>query len=680
MKFTAMKFFRRSKKSTSTSESKPPKPSKPSKSGNATYDDMERDKYRMYNGRPEQQYHFAAERGRSYAPWLQLPAPILERVFAFVCPHSSDETYETCERSAVEDACMLCDLRDLAHASQVCKVWRRSAISVMYHSIRIDSVHYCEREIDLSEKRKRKSRFDRNGVPEDPASARLHLLCRTLREDPTRLGKLVQYFKTPYMVRESSAPALARTIAVLPNLRYVDLPEGLFMDDPAHHTLKLEVQARCPGLRKMTYLAGSERSLEALARGNIWPDLEVLELGRINMDPAVLRQVIAALQHLRALKASDCKMLDDDIFRYNDVLPAFPPLEELILTDIPRITADGLVTYLSGPETKESLKVLSLTNTGIHPSALHNVLANAPRLHTVAITEQVDTPFPAHGAPIPPLSNWSLETLRYEITAAPSASSYASTTASYYNYLASSLFAGGLPRLAAIYVRDLNFPDLLLGLPPPMPGFAGSPQRPSSAGGAPGGGSPGGSPGSAVNGGRFGSLSPPGSFGNQPPPRFSSNNPFASAFNPGGAGMLALNQTLEIFTKGDDDLDWGSTRMDPFDAGFGPGGRGKGRRHGRTASSASGRPLSSYGLSDIGAGWQAGGGARMSVIQGDGHGGFLSVPGEGMASHGRKSSASSFGGGAGGGGGGFAGAALRDEWPRPTSSHGKNKGDRDLWR
>ncbi|KAI1810930.1 hypothetical protein GGS20DRAFT_565244 [Poronia punctata] len=633
MKFTVMKFFRRSKKSTSESKS--------SKSQHA-HDDLERDKYRQYN--PHQNhYNYAAERGRVFAPWLQLPVPVLERIFAFVCPHSTDESYETCERSAVEDACMLCDLRDLAHAAQVCKLWRQSAIRIMYHSIRIDSVHYCEREIDLSERRRRKSRFDRNGVPEDAAGARLHLLCRTLREDPTRLGKLVQYFKTPYMLRESNAPLLARTIAVLPNLRYVDLPEGLFMDDPAHRTLKLEVQARCPGLRKMTYLAGSERSFEALSQGRIWPNLEVLELGRINMDPAVLRQVLVALPNLRALKASDCRMLDDDIFRYNDVLPAFPRLEELILNDVPRITADGLRAYLAREDTKRHLKVLSLTNTGVHPAILHDVLANAPRLVTLSITEQVDSPFPSHGVPIPPLSNWSLETLRYEITASPATSPYASITASYYNYLASSLFAGGLPRLAAIYVRDQNFPDLLLGLPPPMPGFAGSPQRPSSAGG--------------------GGMSPTRAGFMTPPARFSSNNPFASAFSPQGPGMLSLNQTLEIFTKGDDDLDWGSTRMDPIDA---YGGRGGGRgRHGRTGSSASGRPLSSYGLSDMGAGWQAGGGARMSIIQGDGNGGFLSVPDDSM--HGRKNSASSL-------------RPVRDEWPRPGSSHGPKKGDRDLWR
>lgn len=457
------------------------------------------------------------------------------------------------------------------------------------------------------------------------------------------------------MLRESSAPTLARTIAVLPNLRYVDLPEGLFMDDPAHHTLKLEVQARCPGLRKMTYLAGSERSLEALGHGNIWPNLEVIELGRINMDPAVLRQVLATQHHLRALKASDCRMLDDDLFRYNDILPAFPPLEELVLSDIPRVTAEGLVAFLSRPDTQQSLKVLSMSNTGVHPATLHDILAHAPRLVTLSITEEVDHPFPSHSVTIPPLSNWSLETLRYEITASPTMSSYASITAGYYNYLASSLFAGGLPRLSAVYVRDQNFPDLLIGLPPPMPGFAGSAPRPSSAG----------STGMFSTGGS--SLSPSSTGGHQnPPARFSSNNPFASAFqSPHGQGMLSLSQTLEIFTKGDDDLDWGSTRMDPIDA-RGTGGRGRGR-HGRTASSASGRPLSSYGLSDVGAGWQAGGGARLSVIQGDGNGGFLSVPGNHAGSHGRKSSSSSL-------------RPVRDEWPRPSSSQGPKKGDRDLWR
>lgn len=61
----------------------------------------------------------------------ELPGPILERIFAFVCPHTQDETYESCEQSAIEDACMLCDLRDLAHCAQVSRRWRTLATKVL---------------------------------------------------------------------------------------------------------------------------------------------------------------------------------------------------------------------------------------------------------------------------------------------------------------------------------------------------------------------------------------------------------------------------------------------------------------------------------------------------------------------------------------------------------------------
>jgi hypothetical protein len=68
-------------------------------------------------------------------PWTdlinKLPAPILERVFGFVCPHSQDDTYESCESSAVEDACMLCDMRDLAQCTRVSRRWRKLAANVL---------------------------------------------------------------------------------------------------------------------------------------------------------------------------------------------------------------------------------------------------------------------------------------------------------------------------------------------------------------------------------------------------------------------------------------------------------------------------------------------------------------------------------------------------------------------
>ncbi|KAK6202069.1 hypothetical protein LQW54_009125 [Pestalotiopsis sp. IQ-011] len=602
-----------------------------------------------------------------FAPWLELPVPILQRIFSFVSPHCYDESYETCEQSAIEDACMLCDLRDISHAGRVCRAWRKVAVPMIYHSIRIDAVHYCEREIYLSDMRKRKTKFDRNGNPEDPASARLNLLCRTLRDDPTRLGKMVQYFKTPYMLRESKTSDLARTIAVLPNLHYLDLPEGVFSGDPAYATLTLEVQARCPDLRKMTYLGGSERNLEVLASGNVWKKLEVLELTRINMDPQALRQCLSVMQNLRALKVTESRVMDDDFFRYNDVLPAVPALEELILKEVPRVAAAGLEAYLSRPDVQERLKVLSLQETGIHPTNLHEVLFNAPNLQALSLIAEVNSAFPL-SSNLPPLANFNLKSLRYEITASAEVGAYAGMTQGYYNYLAQSLFADGFPLLSSLYVRDENFPDRLIGLPPPAPGYGGGGQRPSSS--------------ASMGPFGMGSMSPQSTGGGLPPfapglgapaantNRFSSNNPFAQPAVQqrfGGPPMLNLNQTLAVYTKGEDENDWGLIKMDPYDNPGYAGGRGVGggRGHHRSNSSVThDRPLSSYGLADAGSRWREGsGGARMSVIMGNGTGGFLAVPNSPESAHTRRKSEGS-------------GA---DEWPRPKSSSGA-KADKDLWR
>ncbi|KAF8861231.1 hypothetical protein BDZ45DRAFT_282307 [Acephala macrosclerotiorum] len=509
-----------------------------------------------------------------------LPGPILERIFAFVCPHTQDETYESCEQSAVEDTCMLCDLRDLAHCAQVSRRWRTLATKVI---IRIDPVHYCELEDILAEKRKRRSHFNKNAEPEDTAAARLKFLARTLRDNQGPLALYVQFLKIPYMTRETCKPDLARTVAVCPNLRYVDLPEGLFMDDPSCNTLKQEVQSRCPDLRKMAYIGGAERSLEMLADGIVWRNLEVLELSKLNMDSNVMRRALGSLPNIHALKVTDMKTFHDDLFRHSDILPPFPALTELIFENTPNVTADGLTSYLFRSDTQDALKTLSLTATGIQPGTLHQILAAAPALHHLTLAESVTTSFPA-SSNIPPLQSNSLEVFHYEITSSTSANSYANTTASYYAYLTRSLLSGSLPNLKELYVRDPDFPESLIDFRPPAAPFMSDPDN----------------------------FTPPQNPFAQNTNRFSSNNPFAKMQT--GPG---LNQELEVYSKGLDEMEWNFSKVQP-------------PVRGRRGSATAPRPVSSYGLSEnLSKTWGNQAGARRSVIVGNGFGGFLAVPADG---------------------------------------------------
>lgn len=673
-----------------------------------------------YRCRPPVPFHASAA-------LLQLPDAVLACIFAFVCPHAQDRSYEKCEATNFENLCMLCDMRDLAHCAQVCRRWRRAAQQVLYTSIRIDSVHYCEREALLADRRRRRSFFDRNAEPEDTADARLKLLCRTLRDDASgQLGAFIQFLKIPYMLRESRHADIARAVSKLPNLRYVDLPEGLFMDDPVYVTLKLEIQARCSDLRKMTYISGAERSLAGLAAKPCWQNLEVLELVRIGMDPTTLRHVLSSLSNLRALKVTEAaagphvfsdevlassaseyadEALDESGFRRppSELLPDIPPLEELVLTDTTRVTAAGLLDYLSRADVRLSLKLLTVHGTGVKPWSLQGILALAQSLRHLTIVEQVSATLPmaAGTKDIRPLASQSLRTLNYEIRAVDGVSPYAGVTRSYYNYLSGSILSGGLPNLRAVYVCDAQFPDsLLLGcsLPPPPGLFGGGAaqvNRPSSAGSLGSSSSPrasvmSGTSGSSSNLGVMQSpmnmLSPPHTPGMRAPqrqslnpfldaqspfkanavpssppaslapakpwakgynPRFSSNNPFAGLISPQQV------KTLEVFTKGDDDLDWSSFVVDSGpDFGMG-GGAGN-----------SGRPSSSYGL---GAELGAGAGARKSVLVNTGVGNFLAVPDASLPSNPRHSRMDSGGHGP-------------DLWPRPRSSSEKKAEKLDLWR
>lgn len=454
----------------------------------------------------------------------------------------------------------------------------------------------------------------------------------------------MRFFKTPYMLREAAEADLARTIAVLPNLLYVDLPEGLFSDDPHYTTLRLEVEARCPNLQKMTYRGGAERSLSRLWNGTVWPNLQVLELIKINMDPSVLRQALGALRHLHALKVTDSKAFADDVFAYNDMLPPFPALEQLVLTRTPNITSAGLLEYLAEPEVRTTLRVLSLNKTGVEIPKVHEVLSAATSLKTLVIQQKVANPFKS-GPHTQRLTSSSLETLRFEVTSDSQSSPYSGVTKTYYTYLASSILANGLRNLRAVYVIDEDFAEQLQGLPSPPP------RAPYTQNGRPG------SSGAGLSSPPRGHYGSPQAAALQPPVRpfagsaaasnrFSSNNPFA--------GTGSLTHTLEIFAKKDEAMNWSFVKVSPT-AKLSP----QNTSRFSMAPVGGDRPASSYGLgADMaGQGWNTAG-ARRSVMVGNGIGGFMALPQD-------------------------VPPLPKDHeelWPRPVSSTSSRKGDRDIWR
>jgi hypothetical protein len=455
-----------------------------------------------------------------------------------------------------------------------------------YHSIRIDPVHYCEREYILADKRKYGSFFDRNAEPEDTAQQRLHLLCRTLRDDHTGLGYTVRYLKLPYMTRETCKPDLARTIAVLPNLKYVDLPEGFYSSEQSCNTLKEELQVRCPQIRKMNYHHGSEQSFELLARRTIWQNLEVLELSKLDVATSTIRYVLGSLPYLRAIKLKDMRQ-DDTLFTRRSDAPPFPPVNELLMEETPNISINGLAEYLSQPNVKAALRTVILTNSGIAPEFLYRILSLAPNITKVSIVEAVQNHFPT-STKVPLLISRSLKTLHYEITSKISPNRYNDPTTSYYAYLTSSLLSNGLPSLRALYVRDINFPESLLDFAPPVPAFM------------------------SEGGGRS----------------LSSNNPFAGAASNGRSATNGnggrLQRQLEVYTKGIEEMEWNFSKVEPAQE--------KGRRGSMTEL----RPVSAYGLASSGgqmsSSWTGSlggsGDVRRSVMVGNGFGGFLAVPAE----------------------------------------------------
>lgn len=498
--------------------------------------------------------------------------------------------------------------------------------AIRYKNIRIDAVHYCELEDILTEKRRRRSR---HGDQADPPAQRLQLLSRTVWDNQW-LASLVQVVKLPYMTREACKGELARLVSVLPNLRYVDLPESFFAGDPSCATLRQELQARCPDMRKMKYEAGSEQMFEMLLQRQ-WLALETLELVRLRCPPQTIRRVLGFLPTVHELIVTDMPELGDSLFHQTSSLPSFPPLHSLKLESMPNITIQGLQTYLADPLVLDNLSTISLSETGISVTDLHILLACATNLKSLTVIETASSSMPLD--PIPPLASRSLRTLHFEIETPGDDNIFASNSSSlavhspglrsggpsesYYGYLRSSLMASALPNLRELYVRDPDFPDslVLLPPPPPVPGFA-----------------------------------PAGRSGGS---------------DAASSTVKGLARPLAVYTKGLDEYDWVYTYIAP--TGIPAGRRG-------SLSLSGGRPVSAYEASrGLGPQWtDASGGKRGSVVVGNGFGGFLAVPSEEAP---RPGSRGSFKGDAGGG--------HRSSWWGGTAAPAmtEKRGSRaDLWR
>jgi len=282
---------------------------------------------------------------------------------------------------------------------------------------------------------------------------------------------MVLLLKMPYMTRETCKADLARTVSVLPNLRYVDLPEGFYSDDPSSNTLKQELQVRCPDLRKMKYYSGAEQSFTNLAQSRQWQCMEILELSHLMIEPHTFLHVVSSFPALHQLKIVDAPWLTDSTFQKTSSLPSMPPLQNLSIQDAPNLTANGLQLYLARAEIREMLSTLNLNSTGVLLQSLHLVLASAPYLAHLSISESVNHSLPAELTP--PLRSRSLHSLHFEIVSSTSSYGIQQAADSYYSYLTESLLCHALPSLRTLYVRSNTFPETLLA--PPAAPFARQP-------------------------------------------------------------------------------------------------------------------------------------------------------------------------------------------------------------
>ncbi|TGZ79477.1 hypothetical protein EX30DRAFT_108559 [Ascodesmis nigricans] len=367
---------------------------------------------------------------------------ILTRIFTFVCPHSLDREYASSESSATEGGCMLCDMRDLSKVSAVCRLFRQLSFPLQYTSVRLDNVHYCGLEDELEAKRRRGSVFLRKeDHPSTVPEARFRLLYRTLQENEAA-AHLVQYLKTPYMVRETCKADIARLLSLTPSIRYVDLPEGLFSGDQSCNSLMGILWSRCTDLRTMEWRAGSEATFHKSVPPP-WPHLEVVKLKGLQVEDSDVIRLLSLLPSLRELDLSELPWFSPDLF----TSPDFPTnLTKLTLSELPvPIDADILVPLLQRiGHNLTSLTLLKAT----HPDTLPHILPHLPQLQTLKIKYTLPRP---PTTPPQTITSPTLRILHYDISC-PRQHTYNIS-------LAKQLTLRYFPCLREVYVFDDGFHD-----------------------------------------------------------------------------------------------------------------------------------------------------------------------------------------------------------------------------
>lgn len=397
----------------------------------------------------------------SVSPVSQLPAAILATIFGYISPHSSDETYESSEASLAGHGCPLCNTRDLAQASQVCRRWHALVQKPLYQNVRLEQVHYCGLEEELWERRNRRSFFSNaDSDSNEPVKTRMRLLYRTIQENEG-IAFTILYIKAPYWVREGCKQELTLLVSLVPNLRYVDLPQAVFIADsscPLLATLK----SRSSQLRLMGWESGSEQVFIHAGSEQPWKMLEVVSLSNMKIDDTQLQSVLVTLPHLRSVKLVEMAHLTDALFNSDTESMGFPLVKSLVIEQCYKITVAGIRQYILLQTTEPTLEELTLTSTGIIPDQLNSILNIALALRVLSITCEVSKPCPPLSQ-LPYLSSTSLREIKYEVVDSSSSEGLTASAPSYYQYLADSLCTGKLPCLKKMHANEARFNVRLRG-------------------------------------------------------------------------------------------------------------------------------------------------------------------------------------------------------------------------